>query len=67
MGGWGGGKEKEKKRGTEDGEGREEGEPEASERGNARLDSSDRRREGVYFLAQLMRPGCFFQCELICG
>ena len=61
-------KEKEKKGGTEEGEGggREEGEPEASERGNARLESSDRRREGVHFssLAYLMRAGCFFPTRI---
>ena len=57
-------KEKEKKGrdGRTGGGTRGEGESEASERGNARLDSSDRRREGVHFwsLAYLMRSGCFF-------
>ena len=46
--------EKERDGGEERGR-REEGETEASERGNARLDSSDRRREGVHFSS-----GCFF-------
>ena len=63
----GGGRRKKRKGekerdGGRGGGGREEGESEASERGNARLDSSDRRREGVRFssLAYLMRTGCFF-------
>ena len=51
-----------KRRGGE----KEEGESEASERGNARLDSSDRRREGVHFssLAYFMRSGCFFPTRI---
>ena len=66
----GGGRKKDRDRdGRKRGEGerRKEGEPEASERGNARLDFSDRRREGVHFssLAYFMRPGCFFQLVLI--
>lgn len=50
----------EERRGGE--QGRREGEPEASERGNARLDFSDRRREGVRLssLSYFVRPGCFF-------
>jgi hypothetical protein len=63
-----GGRKKEKERDGGEGRRREEGEPEASERGNARLDSSDRRREGVHFssLAYFMRSGCFFfELELI--
>jgi hypothetical protein len=53
-----------KDKGRDGGEerGKKEGEPEASERGNARLDFSDRRREGVHFssLGYFVRSGCFF-------
>ena len=57
-----GGKKDKDRDGRRRGGRRKEGEPEASERGNARFDFSDRRREGVRFssLGYFVRSGCFF-------